>query len=93
MSDSVSAVATDDAQTTDTDDQTTSTDTRWWATNDVLAGWLLVTAPVLIAAGGLGVLELGSIPQPWTWTWVLLALGAGTWAFGVDLLKQWSDQP
>ena len=92
-SDSADAVAPDDgdAQTdadSNGDDQTTSTETRWWATNDVLAGWLLATAPVLIGAGAFGVLELASVPQLWTWTWVLLASAAGTWAFGVDLIKQ-----
>ena len=75
----------------DSDDQTTSTETRWWATNDVLAGWLLATAPVLIGAGALGILDLASVPQPWTYTWVLLATAAGTWAFGVDLLKQFDQ--
>lgn len=69
------------------DAQTESTKTRWWATNDVLAAWVLVVTPLILAAGGRGVIDLSAVPKELLAAWIVIALGAGTWAFGIDLLE------
>jgi hypothetical protein len=78
-----------DAEDVDAEGSTETTDTRWWLTNDVLAGWLLISFTVLLAVGGTGWLALDAIPWQLLSAYMILVLGAGTWVFGVGLVERW----
>jgi hypothetical protein len=74
------------------DDTVTTTRTtrrRWWATNDVLAALLLGSLPVLIAAGGRGIVTLASIPASLTATYLGVCGAAAAWVFGSAAVEAW----
>ena len=76
------------------DEEMTTTDgtrRRWWATNDVLAAVLLTSLPVLITAGGRGVLTLSAVPASWSATYLAVCGAAAAWSFGAEAIKAWRD--
>ena len=61
---------------------TTSTRTRWDYTNDVLAGVLVVSVPLLTGLAARGAVDAGAVPVEIRLGWLSLATVATAWAFG-----------
>ena len=74
-----------------TDDSTTSTQLRWWLTNDVLAGVLVVGFLGTIWLHALGWLDVSTLPGNWMTMFSLYVALAVTWAFGTDVLEAWRN--
>jgi len=75
----------------DSDDTTTSTQTRWAYTNDIAAFALIVSVVVALGAVAYGI-ATGQIPAdaiPTSmigWAYIVAVLLAATWLFGNDAL-------
>jgi hypothetical protein len=84
-------MSTEDGE--DYDDEqgsTTSTARRWWLTNDVLAGWLVGTFALLLAADAtLQAVSISGVPQVVVQSWVLFTGIAVAWTFGTDAVRAW----
>lgn len=77
----------------DCDVQTTDESRRHYLTNDVLAGWLILTFPGIVAAGASGIygFDLGVVPQSIRLAYVGVVGTATVWAFGKEALEAWRD--
>jgi len=73
-------------------DSTTSVSRRWLYTNDVLAGLLLGSLPILTALGSTGVLALTSIPNSWRLAYLVIVGTAAVWTFGSEALDAWRSK-
>jgi len=72
------------------DAETKSVDTRWRWTNDILAGVLLVSLPLLVGLAGAGHLDLGRVPVEVRLAYLTAGGVATVWAFGVAAMKAWA---
>jgi len=70
-------------------ESTTSVSRRWIYTNDILAGLLLASFPILTGLGSTQILALSSIPDSWRLAYLLIAGTAAVWAFGSEALEAW----
>lgn len=73
-------------------ESTTSVSRRWIYTNDLLAGLLLGSLPILTALGSTGVLALASIPNSWRLAYLLIVGTAAVWSFGAEALEAWRSK-
>lgn len=74
---------------TGTSEDTTSTRTRFWLTNDILAVVLVLSFIGLLAIAGRGIIDLGTIPMEMRIVYVSLVGAAGVWAFGETAFQRW----
>jgi len=73
-------------------ESTTSVSRRWVYTNDLLAGLLLGSLPILTALGSTQVLALTSIPNSWRVAYLVVAGTAAVWSFGVETVEAWRSK-
>jgi len=73
----------------DDDGETTDVQTRHPYTNDVLAGILVVSLPLVIGLAGAGHLDLTRVPVEVRLAYLTAGGVATVWAFGVAALKAW----
>jgi len=79
--------------TTESDpESTTSVSRRWLYTNDLLAGLLLGSLPILTALGSTQVLALTSIPNSWRVAYLVVVGTAAVWTFGSEALDAWRSK-
>jgi len=70
-------------------ESTTSVSRRWIYTNDVLAGLLLGSLPILTGLGSTQILALSSIPDSWRLAYLAIVGTAAVWTFGSEALEAW----
>jgi hypothetical protein len=73
-------------------ESTTSVSRRWLYTNDVLAGLLLGSLPILTALGSTQILALTSIPNSWRLAYLVITGTAAVWCFGSEALEAWRSK-
>jgi len=73
-------------------ESTTSVSRRWLYTNDVLAGLLLGSLPILTALGSTQILALTSIPNSWRLAYLVIVGTAAVWCFGSEALEAWRSK-
>jgi len=73
-------------------ESTTSVSRRWLYTNDLLAGLLLGSLPILTALGSTQVLALTSIPNSWRLAYLVITGTAAVWCFGSEALEAWRSK-
>jgi len=73
-------------------ESTTSVSRRWLYTNDVLAGLLLGSLPILTALGSTQILALTSIPNSWRLAYLVVVGTAAVWTFGSEALQAWRSK-
>jgi len=73
-------------------ESTTSVSRRWLYTNDLLAGLLLGSLPVLTALGSTQILALTSIPNSWRVAYLVITGTAAVWCFGSEALEAWRSK-
>jgi len=73
-------------------ESTTSVSRRWLYTNDVLAGLLLGSLPILTALGSTQILSLASIPNSWRVAYLVITGTAAVWCFGSEALEAWRSK-
>jgi len=73
-------------------ESTTSVSRRWVYTNDVLAGLLLGSLPILTALGSTQILALTSIPNSWRVAYLVITGTAAVWCFGSEALEAWRSK-
>jgi len=73
-------------------ESTTSVSQRWIYTNDLLAGLLLGSLPILTALGSTQVLALTSIPNSWRVAYLVVVGTAAVWSFGAEALEAWRSK-
>jgi len=73
-------------------ESTTSVSRRWVFTNDLLAGLLLGSLPILTALGSTQVLALTSIPNSWRLAYLVITGTAAVWCFGSEALDAWRSK-
>jgi len=73
-------------------ESTTSVSRRWVFTNDLLAGLLLGSLPILTAIGSTQVLALTSIPNSWRVAYLVIVGTAAVWSFGAEALEAWRSK-
>jgi len=73
-------------------ESTTSVSRRWLYTNDLLAGLLLASLPVLTALGSTQILALTSIPNSWRVAYLVIVGTAAVWCFGSEALDAWRSK-
>jgi len=85
----------EDNTTTESDpesESTTSVSRRWLYTNDLLAGLLLGSLPILTALGSTQILALTSIPNSWRVAYLVITGTAAVWSFGAEALEAWRSK-
>ena len=70
---------------------TDSPQRRWQYTNDIIAGWLVGTFPLMIAFDAYGAISLRDTPETAVMGYVVLVGTAVTWAFGSGALEAWRN--
>jgi len=73
-------------------ESTTSVSRRWLYTNDLLAGLLLGSLPILTALGSTQILALTSIPNSWRLAYLVVVGTAAVWTFGSEALEAWRSK-
>jgi len=73
-------------------ESTTSVSRRWLYTNDLLAGLLLGSLPILTALGSTQILALTSIPNSWRVAYLVIVGTAAIWSFGAEALEAWRSK-
>jgi hypothetical protein len=73
-------------------ESTTSVSRRWIYTNDLLAGLLLGSLPILTALGSTQILALTSIPNSWRLAYLVVVGTAAVWTFGSEALDAWRSK-
>jgi len=73
-------------------ESTTSVSRRWLYTNDLLAGLLLGSLPILTALGSTQILALTSIPNSWRVAYLVVVGTAAVWTFGSEALEAWRSK-
>ena len=73
-------------------ESTTSVSRRWLYTNDLLAGLLLGSLPILTALGSTQILALTSIPNSWRLAYLVVVGTAAVWTFGSEALEAWRSR-
>jgi len=73
-------------------ESTTSVSRRWLYTNDLLAGLLLGSLPILTALGSTQILALTSIPNSWRVAYLVIVGTAAVWSFGAEALEAWRSK-
>jgi len=73
-------------------ESTTSVSRRWLYTNDILAGLLLTSLPILTALGSTQILALTSIPNSWRVAYLVITGTAAVWSFGAEALEAWRSK-
>jgi len=73
-------------------ESTTSVSKRWLYTNDLLAGLLLGSLPILTALGSTQVLALTSIPNSWRVAYLVITGTAAVWTFGSEAVEAWRSK-
>jgi len=73
-------------------ESTTSVSRRWVYTNDLLAGLLLGSLPILTALGSTQILALTSIPNSWRVAYLVITGTAAVWCFGSEALEAWRSK-
>jgi len=73
-------------------ESTTSVSRRWIYTNDLLAGLLLGTLPILTALGSTQILALTSIPNGWRLAYLVVVGTAAVWTVGSEALEAWRSK-
>jgi len=73
-------------------ESTTSVSRRWLYTNDLLAGLLLGSLPILTALGSTQILALTSIPNSWRLAYLVIVGTAAVWSFGAEALEAWRSK-
>jgi len=73
-------------------ESTTSVSRRWVYTNDLLAGLLLGSLPILTALGSTQILALTSIPNSWRVAYLVIVGTAAIWSFGAEALEAWRSK-
>jgi len=81
-----------DPESNPSSESTTSVSRRWIFTNDLLAGLLLGSLPILTALGSTQVLALTSIPNSWRLAYLVVVGTAAVWSFGAEALEAWRSQ-
>jgi len=85
--------ATESDSDSDSDSEsTTSVSRRWVFTNDLLAGLLLGSLPILTALGSTQILALTSIPNSWRLAYLAVVGTAAVWTFGSEALEAWRSK-
>lgn len=69
---------------------TKSDDKRWVWLASVISLIILGSLPMVIVAGGLGVLELGAIGAAWFSLYATVVLSATVWLYGEDAYRRWN---
>jgi len=80
------------AESGSSSESTTSVSRRWVFTNDLLAGLLLASLPILTALGSTQVLALTSIPNSWRVAYLVITGTAAVWSFGAEALDAWRSK-
>jgi|APHM01.1.fsa_nt_gi hypothetical protein len=75
----------------DDSESTTSISKRYVYTNDVLAGILLSSLPVIIILGATQTISLGSVPDTWALSYLVVEITAAVWTFGGGALQTVMD--
>jgi len=73
----------------DGDGDTTSTALRWRYTNDLVAGFYLLTFVGLVALDSYQLVRLGVVPETVRTVWLAIAGVAAAWVFGGDAVRAW----
>jgi len=73
-------------------ESTTSVSRRWVYTNDLLAGLLLGSLPILTALGSTQILALTSVPNSWRVAYLVVVGTAAVWCFGSEALEAWRSK-
>jgi len=73
-------------------ESTTSVSRRWIYTNDLLAGLLLGSLPILTGLGSTQILALTSIPNSWRLAYLVITGTAAVWTFGSEALEAWRSK-
>jgi len=81
-----------ESQSESQSESTTSVSRRWIFTNDLLAGLLLASLPILTALGSTQVLALTSIPNSWRLAYLVIVGTAAVWSFGAEALEAWRSK-
>lgn len=70
---------------------TDSTATRHWLSNDLAAGWLLVSTSALIGLDAAGLIDLAGVPTELRVAYLIPSAGiAVAWLFGGGAVRAWS---
>lgn len=62
--------------------ETQTPSSRYWLTNDMAAGVLVLGTLATLALAGAGVLDLSAAPENWRFAWATAFLIAVAWLFG-----------
>jgi len=81
-----------DSESESDSESTTSVSRRWVYTNDLLAGLLLGSLPILTALGSTQILALTSIPNSWRLAYLVVVGTAAVWTFGSEALEAWRSK-
>jgi hypothetical protein len=81
-----------DPESNSESESTTSVSRRWIFTNDLLAGLLLGSLPILTALGSTQILALTSIPNSWRVAYLVIVGTAAVWTFGSEALEAWRSK-
>jgi len=81
-----------DPESDPSSESTTSVSRRWIYTNDLLAGLLLGSLPILTALGSTQILALTSIPNSWRLAYLVIVGTAAVWSFGAEALDAWRSK-
>jgi len=81
-----------DSESDPESESTTSVSRRWLYTNDLLAGLLLGSLPILTALGSTQILSLASIPNSWRVAYLVVVGTAAVWTFGSEALEAWRSK-
>jgi len=73
----------------DGDGDTTSTALRWRYTNDLVAGFYLLTFVALVGLDSYQFVRLGVVPETVRAVWLAIAGVAAAWVFGADAVRAW----
>lgn len=79
------------ADTPEDDSTTDSTRTRYAYTNDLLAGWLVVSFTLLSALHTISVVDLTTLPGTVFAAWISFVGISLAWAFGPDAVDAWQS--
>lgn len=71
--------------------ETTSIQSRYWLTNDLMLGLLNLSFIAVLASGAASWLDLQSVPGVYHVTFVMIVGTANVWAFGPAALEAWND--
>lgn len=75
-----------------TENETQSSQTRFWLTNDFLATLLVLSLIGLIMAGSGNIIDLTVVPQNIRSVYLSIVILSSTWAFGESAYRIWNKK-